>query len=88
MPGFHNRCTGMLGLNPYSMPGSATCDTGHKASCPVSAAGLAPDVKFSCITEGLTGNTAAIDRAAERARRDAERTQGAPDSQKMRADPT
>ena len=31
MPGFHNRYTGMPGLNSYSMPGSATCDTGHKA---------------------------------------------------------
>ena len=31
MPGFHTRYTGMPGLNSYSMPGSATCDTGHKA---------------------------------------------------------
>ena len=36
MPGFHNRYTGMPGLDSYSMPGSATCDTGHKALCPVS----------------------------------------------------
>ena len=36
MPGFHTRYTGMPGLNSYSMPGSATCDTGHKALCPVS----------------------------------------------------
>ncbi len=32
MPGFHNRYTGMPGLNSYSMPGSATCDTGHKGA--------------------------------------------------------
>ena len=37
MPGFHTRYTGMPGLNSYSMPGSATCDTGHKALCPVSS---------------------------------------------------
>ena len=36
MPGFHNRYTGMPGLNSYSMPGLANCDTGHKALCPVS----------------------------------------------------
>eukprot|EP01044_Picomonas_judraskeda_P004387 COSAG03_NODE_385_length_8317_cov_7.240813_6_plen_42_part_00 len=34
MPGFHTRYTGMPGLNSYSMPGSATCDTGHKALMP------------------------------------------------------
>ena len=36
MPGFHNRYTGMPGLNSYSMPGLANCDTGPKALCPVS----------------------------------------------------
>ena len=36
MPGFHNRYPGMPVLNSYSMPGSATCDTGRKALCPVS----------------------------------------------------
>ena len=40
MPGFHNRYTGMPGLNSYSMPGSATCDTGHKGLCPVSPGGI------------------------------------------------
>ena len=34
MPGFHNRYTGMPGLISYSMPGSATCDTGHKGLMP------------------------------------------------------
>eukprot|EP01044_Picomonas_judraskeda_P002301 COSAG03_NODE_160_length_11366_cov_10.057518_10_plen_143_part_00 len=33
-PGFHNRCTGMPGLNSYSMPGPTTRDTGHKALMP------------------------------------------------------
>eukprot|EP01044_Picomonas_judraskeda_P007076 COSAG03_NODE_740_length_6025_cov_34.742491_5_plen_66_part_00 len=35
---FHNRYTGMPGLNSCSMPGSATCDTRHKALCLVSMA--------------------------------------------------
>ena len=34
MPGFHNRYTGMPGVNSYSMPGLANCDTGHKALMP------------------------------------------------------
>ena len=36
MPGFHNHYTCMPGVNSYSMPGLANCDTGHKALCPVS----------------------------------------------------
>ena len=28
MPGFHNRCTGMPGLNSYSMPGVNPCLAG------------------------------------------------------------
>ena len=34
MPGFHNRYTGMPGVNSYSMPGLANCDTGHKGLMP------------------------------------------------------
>ena len=32
MPGFHTRYTGMPGVNSYSMPGLANCDTGHKGA--------------------------------------------------------